>query len=141
MPKTTVAAIITKDDKKSIEILLTKRNIEPFKNQWCLPGGHIDLNEPAKIAIIREVKEEVGVDYKCTFYKYFDEIIPENQIHSVVLVFLGQYTGEINKELKEVSDIGWFPLDKALTMNLAFKHNEIIKNFLNEILKTKKSSY
>ena len=47
--KTTVGAIIEGDGK----ILLTKRNIEPFKGYWCLPGGHIEYFEPAKDAIIR----------------------------------------------------------------------------------------
>ena len=50
MPITTVAAII-KNDKD--EILLTRRNVEPFKEQWCLPGGHIDENEKALDAVNR----------------------------------------------------------------------------------------
>ena len=44
MPITTVAAIIKNDEDK---ILLTRRNVAPFKGQWCLPGGHIDENEKA----------------------------------------------------------------------------------------------
>ncbi len=36
MPNTTVAAIIKNDEDK---ILLTRRNVEPFKDQWCFLVG------------------------------------------------------------------------------------------------------
>ncbi|NIT56329.1 MAG: NUDIX domain-containing protein, partial [Aliifodinibius sp.] len=45
MPSATVGAIIYPDQDHRDEILLTKRNIEPFKGKWCLPGGHIDQYE------------------------------------------------------------------------------------------------
>ena len=31
--------------KKYFSILLVKRNNYPFKNQWCLPGGFVGINE------------------------------------------------------------------------------------------------
>lgn len=40
-------------------VLLTKR--EDFE-VWCLPGGGIDSGESAAEAVIREVKEELGLD-------------------------------------------------------------------------------
>lgn len=33
-------------------------------NTFYLPGGHIELKEAAKEALIRELKEEVGLDFK-----------------------------------------------------------------------------
>lgn len=123
MPKTTVAAIIIDRDQ---HILLTKRNIQPYKGEWCLPGGHIDQFETAEDAIVREVKEEVGVDFECSFYKYFDEIIPENDIHAVVLVFIGKHFGNVKIDNNEVAEVKWFSLDQALSINLAFKNRSIL---------------
>jgi 8-oxo-dGTP diphosphatase len=60
MPIATVAAIIKNEAGK---ILLTRRNVDPFKGQWCLPGGHIDDNEKAFDAVIREAKEETGLEF------------------------------------------------------------------------------
>ena len=74
MPKTTVAAIIHNDQA---QVLLTRRNIPPFKGLWILPGGHIDDYEAAQTAIVREVKEETGLDFAAIFFGYFDEIIPD----------------------------------------------------------------
>ena len=126
MPQATVAAIVTSEDSDTGEVLLTRRRIEPFKDQWCLPGGHIDQYEPAKEAVAREVKEETGLDFEARFFGYFDEIIPERGIHAVVLVFEGRARGEIRIQEDEVTDIRWFSLEETHSLDLAFTHNEIL---------------
>lgn len=126
MPIATVGAIIKNDEGK---ILLTKRNIEPFKGQWCLPGGHIDENEEALDAVIREAKEETGLEFEPEFISYFDEIVPEYDWHAVVLVFAGKGTGELTAQEREVTDIAWFSLDEARSLPLAFVHNKILNEY------------
>ncbi len=59
-PKCSVTAAIIKDNK----LLLLKRNEEPFKDKWDLPGGYMSPEETPESAIKREVKEELGID--CT---------------------------------------------------------------------------
>jgi len=43
-------------------ILLVKRDREPAKGQWSLPGGRVELGESLREAIVREVREETGID-------------------------------------------------------------------------------
>ena len=126
MPITTVAAIIKNGEGK---ILLTRRNVDPFKSQWCLPGGHIDADEKAIDAVIREAKEETGLDFEPEFITYFDEIVPERDWHAVVLVFAGIGKGEIAAQEQEVADIAWFLLEEARTLPLAFVHNQILDEY------------
>jgi 8-oxo-dGTP diphosphatase len=126
MPKTTVAALVTRHDAAGEQILLTKRAVEPFKGLWCLPGGHFDEYERALEAVTREVREETGLDFAPQFLGYFDEIIPEMRIHAVVLAFHGAGEGEIATQQEEVADVGWFSLDEAGGLRLAFQHNEIV---------------
>jgi 8-oxo-dGTP diphosphatase len=125
MPIATVAAIVTKEGHPE-EVLLTRRNIPPFRGQWCLPGGHIERHEPAREAIIREVKEEVGLDFDARFFAYFDEIIPELDIHAVVLAFQGLGRGELRPHRAEVEETKWLSLKAARSLALAFTHNEIL---------------
>lgn len=126
MAETTVAAIIIGAEHNQSKILLTRRNHDPYNNFWCLPGGHIDQDEPARAAVIREVQEETGLDFTAQFFNYFDEIIPEHQIHAVVLVFVGLGVGQLQAQDSEVSEIGWFTVSEAQALPLAFKHNEIL---------------
>ncbi len=128
-PEATVGAIITKQDAGTESILLALRNTEPYKNYWSLPGGHIDPYETVKQAVIREVKEEVGLDIEPEFLFYFDEIIPEREIHAVVQVFHARANGQVAVSPDEILAARWVSIDEALSMPLAFLHGEIIRQF------------
>ena len=126
MPIATVAAII---ENEAENILLTRRGAEPFKGQWCLPGGHIDKNEKALDAVIREAEEETGLEFEAKFFGYVDEVIPEYNWHAVVIVFTGKGTGEPAVQEGEVTDIAWISLEKARSFPLAFVHNQILDKY------------
>ena len=57
-PKVTVTAIIIKDNK----LLLLKRNKDPFKGKWDLPGGFLNQNEQPSDGLKRELKEELNIE-------------------------------------------------------------------------------
>ena len=130
MPETTVAAIITRAEAGETQILLTRRNVEPFRGQWCLPGGHIDPYEAALSAVIREAREETGLEFEARFWSYFDEIIPVHGIHAVVLAFVGPAVGVEIAQPYEVSEMRWFSLSEARALSLAFLHNEILDAYV-----------
>jgi SAM-dependent methyltransferase len=50
--------------RKENNILLVKRNIEPFEGQWSLPGGFIEQDETVEEALTREIEEETGLKVK-----------------------------------------------------------------------------
>lgn len=120
--RATVGAVIEKDGK----ILLIKRNTEPFKDYWCIPGGHIDFGETAEEAVIREVKEETGLRFKPRFLGYMDEIYPEINWHGEVLIFYGEAEGNENIDGKEISDIKWIDINEATKIELAFNHENTL---------------
>jgi len=43
-------------------ILLEKRKSEPGKGKWSIPGGLVELGEEVEQTVIREVKEETGLE-------------------------------------------------------------------------------
>ena len=53
------SAIVVLD--KSADILLVKRNVEPKKGYWSLPGGFMELSETPESSALRELKEETGL--------------------------------------------------------------------------------
>jgi 8-oxo-dGTP diphosphatase len=131
-PKPTAGAVVyyPNDTQK---ILLTKRNVSPFKDYWCLPGGHIELYETARDAAIREVKEETGLDFEPVYLDYFDEIFPASEIHNVVQMYYGAGHGDANADPGEVSEMDWFALNDALNMELAFVHHDVLEAYKNRV--------
>ena len=127
--QTTVGAIITQPERNLIRVLLTRRGIPPYRGKWCLPGGHIEKSEPARDAIIREVKEEVGVDFDASFFGYFDEIIPKDDIHAVVLIFDGEFRGDFQAQVGEITEMNWFSREEIKRLKLAFQHNMILEKY------------
>lgn len=61
MPIAVVNIAIFRHDR----VLLTKRDIEPLRGYWGLPGGRIDLGETVPHAARRELFEETGIDHRC----------------------------------------------------------------------------
>ena len=43
------------------EILLIKREKDPFKDMWSLPGGHLEFGEKVIDGMKRECLEETGI--------------------------------------------------------------------------------
>jgi len=59
VPRLTVEIII-KNNKG--EVYLTKRNIEPCKGLWHLPGGTVRFGEPLTDAVKRIAHRELGIE-------------------------------------------------------------------------------
>ena len=131
--KTTVGGIIVRKERGNLEVLLTKRNVEPFKNMWCIPGGHIELFEDAVTAVIREIKEETNLDFKPTFLTYLDEMFENREVHNVVLLFYGQGSNTLKPCPDEVQEAKWVTFEEALQMELAFNHHEALELYHNKV--------
>jgi 8-oxo-dGTP diphosphatase len=46
-------------------ILLVQRGHEPGKGLWSVPGGRIEPGETDEQAVVREVREETGLEVEC----------------------------------------------------------------------------
>ncbi|KAA3620155.1 MAG: NUDIX hydrolase [Calditrichaeota bacterium] len=139
MTKSTVAAIITKVENGVKHVLLARRNTEPYKGYWSIPGGHVEQNETSFEAVIREIKEEIGLDFKPSYLWNFDEIIPNKKIHADVSIFHGKVSGITKLSKAEIIEIKWVPLAEAASENLAFLHNFVLEKYIRTIKKDQKT--
>jgi NAD+ diphosphatase len=98
-------------------IVLVERGRELLlaRSRHFLPGmygvlaGFVEPGESLEEAVVREVKEEVGLDVKDI--RYFGSQ-PWPFPHSLMIGFTATYSGgEISLEDSEIEDAGWFTVD------------------------------
>lgn len=58
LPVLGVGAVIWNDKS---EIVLIRRGKAPRRDQWSIPGGHLEWGESLRDAVLREVREETGL--------------------------------------------------------------------------------
>ncbi|MCW3996507.1 MAG: NUDIX hydrolase [Candidatus Bathyarchaeota archaeon] len=115
------------------QILLIKRNTRPFKGYWALPGGRMDPGETIEQTIIREVKEETGLDV--TIERVIGEYVEKGFKDDVEYEFyptcflVKPVGGEIKRQETEIQELQLFDLDK-LPKPLAFEHEQMIKDYI-----------
>src|SRR5665647_1672302 len=127
--KTSTALVPYPDNK----ILLIKRNTIPFKGYWALPGGRMDPDETIEQTIVREVKEETGLDV--TIVRKMGEYVEKGVKDEVEYEYyptcflVKPEGGEIKKQDSEIQEINLFNLSE-LPNPLAFEHDQMIKDYI-----------
>ena len=126
----TSTAIIPFPNQK---ILLIKRNTIPFKGYWALPGGRLDPGETIAQTIIREVKEETGLDV--AIVRKVGEYVEKGSKDNVEYEYyptcfvVKPVGGEIKKQDTEIQEIKLFKLTE-LPEPLAFEHDQMLKDYV-----------
>jgi 8-oxo-dGTP diphosphatase len=130
--KTSTAIIPFPDDK----ILLIKRNTVPFKGYWALPGGRMDSGETVEQTIVREVKEETGLEVAIVRVvgEYVEKGVKDDVEYEYYPTCFVVKTvgGEVKKQDSEIQEIQLFSLNQ-LPKELAFEHTEMIKDYMKKV--------
>ena len=97
-----VIGIVCRDDQY---LLIQRAARVTLGGTWCFPGGHIERGENARRAIVREMREELGI-----------EVVPVHRLGAVMgrpdvmlaIWIVERAGGEIQPNTDEVSDFGWY---------------------------------
>ena len=116
-------------------MLIRRANTGYLDGFYSLPSGHIDGNEPAIYAAVREAKEEVGIDIDPNDLKFVHVIhrVAEEKDHERVDFFFeaNKWQGEpSNMEPEKCDDIQWFKLDE-LPVKLSSVVAQALENIKN----------
>ena len=116
--------IILKDKK----ILLIKRSYysKAFPWYWTLPSWRWEENETAKQIAIREIKEEIGLDFQPT--DLFHTSVIFHTVEKIQTnIFLWFYNWEIKIQEEEVDWYAWYTYQESIELKLAFDYKELIE--------------
>ncbi len=126
-PLLTVDALIIFKGK----LVLIRRRNPPFVNQFALSGGFVEVGETVEAAVIREAKEETGLDIELIkLLGVYSDPSRDPRGHTVSVCYLAKGRGKL-KAGSDAKDIGLFGLSEI--PELAFDHNKIIENAKSDI--------
>jgi 8-oxo-dGTP diphosphatase len=136
-PSVTVDVIIFTIQDTQLHILLIRRKVWPFENDWALPGGFVKMKESLEEAAKRELLEEAGIEnvYLEQLYTFGEPARdPRTRVITVAYFALIPSPNLTLTATTDASEAKWFSINDL--PNLAFDHGEIIKYSL-ERLKSK----
>jgi ADP-ribose pyrophosphatase YjhB (NUDIX family) len=108
-PVVGVGAVVVSDDR----VLVVRRAHEPLKGEWSLPGGAVELGESLRTAVVREVREETGLDVDVgPLVEVVDRVQrgPDGRVayHFVVVDYLCRPRGETRPTSgSDADDVRW----------------------------------
>ncbi len=123
-PFLTVDAII---ETEGGIILIKRKNPPPG---WSIPGGFVDYGETLEDAVIREAKEETGLDIKIIrqFHTYSDPK-RDPRHHTVSTIFIASAAG-IPVAADDAKEAGVFTRG-TLPEDLAFDHRQVLEDYFS----------
>jgi 8-oxo-dGTP diphosphatase len=115
------------------KILLIKRDTEPFKGYWALPGGRLEKGEAVEQTIVREVKEETGLDVVVVrkIGEYHEQGTQAGfEYDYYPACFLVKVVGgDLRRQESEIQEIKLFNLANV-PEPLAFVHSSMVKDYV-----------
>lgn len=113
LPLVCVDAVVVNLSKK--QFLLVRRKNEPQKGAWWFSGGRIFKNEKLADAVLRKVKQEVGLPARAKeqlgTYEFFSKTgyFKDTNTHTIIVVYLVEVSA--NEKVMfdwQSSDSKWF---------------------------------
>src|SRR2546427_316043 len=88
------------------------------KGYWNVPGGFMDYGESPEVGVEREAEEEIGVDIQLDgLLNVYVSGFPGKPAYTLGFVYKGHVASDAFRlKPDEIEDVGWFTVDKALTL-------------------------
>lgn len=100
------------------DVLLVK---SPKWQKWIICGGHVEPGESLEQAVIRETKEELGIEIKIIdFLRFKEEIVAppvfKRPAHFIFFDFIAKPLADEFAFNEEISEFQWVNIENALTL-------------------------
>jgi len=127
-PALTVDCVVFGLDDQDLKVLLIQRKLKPFRGQWAIPGGFVNVGESIDDAARRELREETGLESV-----FLEQLLtvgdpdrdPREHVVTVAHYALVRLSDHRVNAATDAAQALWFALDDL--PKLAFDHDTILK--------------
>jgi len=122
-------------------VLLVRRDTEPLRGEWSVPGGMLELGEKLREGVKREVFEETGLQVDPgevleVFDSIFTDAAGRTQYHYVLIDYLCRPLSGEARAGSDVSDVRWVTLDALPAMGLRESIEQVVRKALSPAART-----
>jgi len=121
-------ALVVRNEK----VLMLRRSHDPRRSWWALPGGYLSWDETLEQCVVRELKEETGLQGKVIdlLGVYSDSGRDEDGRQNVAVVYRVEALGEAEKS-DEAKEVAWFGFEQ-LPAEIAFDNRQMIEDYIKK---------
>ncbi len=133
MPKVVVGIIIKRESENSglesveKEVLLCQRKENArYALKWEFPGGKLEPNESPKEGLVRELKEELGIDVHSSLHIYQQRnAYPDGAVFDVGYYLVEDFSGEIRNHAFE--QMAWVTIERLSEYDILDGNRDVIE--------------
>jgi len=119
-------------------VLLVRRDKDPDKGKWSLPGGAIEIAERQEEALVREIREETGIESRVIeLVGTADVIIPDArgsiQYHYVINHYLVRATTDKTRPESPEAEVKWFALNELPNKDMNPRVLDLLQRLVDRI--------
>ncbi len=116
-------------------VLLVERAAEPLKGRWTLPGGVVEVGETLEAALVRELREETGLEVRVLeLVEVLDRITPDDaqrvRYHYVLLDYLCEPSAGEARAGSDVAAVAWVQPEEFAAYDVPEKTRQVIQRGL-----------
>ena len=112
--------------------LLVRRDTEPLRGEWSVPGGMLELGETLREGVRREALEETGLEVEPgevldVFDSIFTDGLGRTQYHYVLIDYLCRPLSGEARPGSDVSDVRWVSANALGAMGLRESIEQVVR--------------
>jgi len=132
-PVVGVGGVLIRDGK----VLLIRRGKPPLYGRWVVPGGTVELGESLEQALVREMREETGLEVvPLEVLTVFDRIERDGDrvvYHYVIVDYLCRWLGGEARAASDALEAAWAALDDLPRYDLPQKALEVVQDAFRKV--------
>jgi len=135
-PILAVDLVVFRMSNRTLEVLIQKRQSEPFKNAPALPGVAVRIEESLKDAAYRTLEEKAGIIPAISDNLFLDQLATFDALYrdprgrTVSVAYIGLIRDGNNLTSNSIL---WVSVIDLLRRSLPFDHNQIIKTAVDRL--------